>query len=159
MRHPNLNMDNPYSKSGPAQFGQRGTLRPTADPRIANNDTANIEAYGPAHTNGLDSSEHDVSDGTTIRPRTAGQLNGTYDELYSNQSPAPTLNARNNAPATTHPSRLPIQRPQSDIGPRRGVEGTHGQQGDARRMRHGWEEEYTSDEYLSLLSSVSLPRV
>lgn len=52
------------------------------------------------------------------------------------------------------PQRL--QRARSDFGPRhRGERNAAVVEEDLWRMRHGWEDEYTSNEYLALLNSVS----
>ena len=50
-----------------------------------------------------------------------------------------------------------LQRARSDYGPRhRGERNAAVVEEDLWRMRHGWEDEYTSNEYLALLNSVSL---
>jgi hypothetical protein len=51
----------------------------------------------------------------------------------------------------------PLQRARSDFGPRRrGERNAAVVEEDLWRMRHGWEDEYTSNEYLALLNSVSI---
>ena len=67
------------------------------------------------------------------------------------------------APETAQPSEPPasgrpqhLQRARSDFGPRhRGERHAAVVEEDLWRMRHGWEDEYTSNEYLALLNSVS----
>jgi regulatory associated protein of mTOR len=67
------------------------------------------------------------------------------------------------APATSrYPSTStsgrpqPLQRAKSDFGPRhRTSRNVAILEDDLWRMRHGWEDEYTSNEYLALLNSVS----
>lgn len=50
----------------------------------------------------------------------------------------------------------PVQRARSDYGPRHwGERNAVVVEEDLWRMRHGWEDEYTSNEYLALLNSVS----
>lgn len=69
-------------------------------------------------------------------------------------------------PETVQPSEAPesgrpqpVQRARSDFGPRhRGERHAAVVEEDLWRMRHGWEDEYTSNEYLALLNSVSLRR-
>ena len=66
-------------------------------------------------------------------------------------------------PETVQPSEPPesgrpqsLQRARSDFGPRhRGERHAAVVEDDLWRMRHGWEDEYTSNEYLALLNSVS----
>jgi hypothetical protein len=51
--------------------------------------------------------------------------------------------------------RQALQRTRSDFGPRhRGERNAAVVEDDLWRMRHGWEDEYTSNEYLALLNSV-----
>lgn len=57
-------------------------------------------------------------------------------------------------PASGRPHQ--VQRARSDFGPRhRGQRHAVAVEEDLWRMRHGWEDEYTSNEYLALLNSVS----
>jgi regulator-associated protein of mTOR len=51
-------------------------------------------------------------------------------------------------------SRPSLQRAKSDYGPRSGLERSHQGDDDDFAMRHGWQEEYTSSEYLKILHSV-----
>ncbi|CRG85771.1 Regulatory-associated protein of mTOR [Talaromyces islandicus] len=50
-------------------------------------------------------------------------------------------------------SRPSLQRAKSDYGPRSGLERSHQGEDDDFAMRHGWQEEYTSSEYLKILHS------
>lgn len=60
------------------------------------------------------------------------------------------------SPSSTSGGPKPLQRARSDLGPRhRGDRSTLVVDEDLWRMRHGWEDEYTSNEYLALLNSVS----
>lgn len=100
-----------------------------------------------------------------LRPRTSAGMNGAYDELYRSQlngnvesmsrDPSPVPNRPR---STIHPN---LNRARSDLGPRQDNEDTEGESGSrdgaAWKMRHGWEDEHTSSEYLSLLTSVSCP--
>lgn len=92
------------------------------------------------------------------RPKSAIGLHGTYDELYRLQNgtsesnvdvenqPGPPLG--NGRPAT-------LQRARSDFGPLQRSERVNKiAEEDLLHMRHGWHDEYTSNEYLSLLNSV-----
>ncbi len=58
-------------------------------------------------------------------------------------------------PVSTAGRPLALQRARSDFGPRhRGERNAAVVEEDLWRMRHGWEDEYTSNEYLALLNSV-----
>ena len=160
MRSPKLNMDNPYSNSGPAAPVQRVPLQLSETVLERTGDTDGYinggEQQGTSTitSNGLHLPETDGVNGI-VRPRTTVGLNNTYDELYRSQ-----INSANPEEGGTTPSALQPSRPalltraRSDFGPRREVvNGQHMKPEDAYRMRHGWEEEFTSEEYLSLLSS------
>jgi hypothetical protein len=96
-----------------------------------------------------------------FRPRysrdTYGDLqdNGRQLPLRNGVTPDPPATAR---PLQTSTPGLPqtLQRARSDFGPRhRGERNAAVVEEDLWRMRHGWEDEYTSNEYLALLNSVS----
>ena len=158
IQRPNLNMDNPDLHSGPAQLSERGPLQPTADPRGANTIRPNGTTSSHRAQNSANIPRQESAFGSPLRPRTAGQLSGAYDELYRDHSNTNLAGGpSNNVQQSLHRSRaINLQRARSDFGPRREILGAQQAQNedDAHRMRHGWEEEYTSDEWLSLLSSV-----
>jgi hypothetical protein len=100
----------------------------------------------------------DNKNGLNNRPKSAMGLHGTYDELYRLQNGTSETNAdvenqlgprlRNGRPAA-------LQRARSDFGPRQRSERVNKiAEEDLLHMRHGWHDEYTSNEYLSLLNSV-----
>lgn len=160
MRGPKLNMDNPYSNSGPAPTLQRPSFQPRPIDRSDSESPTNTHVDGDA-THGVGESlptlgGPNTANGAEMRPRTAGGLNGTYDELYRSQATGLNVEEGGATPPTLQTNRpTTLPRARSDLGPRR--EALASQQiaeEDAHRMRHGWEEAYTSDEYLSLLSSV-----
>lgn len=98
-----------------------------------------------------------------LRPRTAAGMNGAYDELYRSQMNGDTdITSRDPSPGPPRTRTILPQnltRARSDIGPRQDAEDTDGDRkpkdGAVWKMRHGWEDEHTSSEYLSLLTSVS----
>jgi hypothetical protein len=51
---------------------------------------------------------------------------------------------------------LTLHRTRSDYGPRSGIERSVSGEEDDFAMRHGWQEEYTSSEYLKMLHSVGV---
>lgn len=75
----------------------------------------------------------------------------------SEDKPAEEANA---APARSSASGRPtaLQRARSDYGPRVGRDQPVQAEEDDVAMRHGWQEEYTSSEYLKLLHSVGFQR-
>lgn len=98
--------------------------------------------------------------GLGIRPKSSLGLNGTYDELYRLQNGASGANGDMDAqpgPSLRPNHRTPLQRARSDFGPRGRSERVNKiAEEDLLHMRHGWHDEYTSNEYLSLLNSVRL---
>lgn len=126
-----------------------GETKPYADARNGVNGTTLPE---PDHD------AFDTSNALKNRPKSAAGLHRTYDELYRLQNGTPETNVeienqlgprlRNGPPA-------PLQRARSDFGPRQRSERvTKIAEEDLLHMRHGWHDEYTSNEYLSLLNSV-----
>ena len=95
-----------------------------------------------------------------IRPKSALGLNGTYDELYrlQNGGAEAHMDADPQAgPSVRHNRLTPLQRARSDFGPRGRAERVNKiAEEDLLHMRHGWHDEYTSNEYLSLLNSVCM---
>lgn len=159
----NLNLDNPFANTGSSRTSQRTTREssPTqpsaypeflADPRM-NGNAHEMAGAGRPSTAVLP--EANGSNGLVLRPRTAGGLNGTYDELYRAQASEVNAAESGETPPTLQAARpSPLIRSRSDYGPRREVaNGTQISPENTHRMRHGWEEEYMSDEYLTLLSS------
>ena len=101
-----------------------------------------------------------VNGGLGIRPKSALGLNGTYDELYRLQnggSEAHTDVDTQAGPSLRHNRPTPLQHARSDFGPRGRRERVNKiAEEDLLHMRHGWHDEYTSNEYLSLLNSVRI---
>lgn len=99
-----------------------------------------------------------------LRPRTTRGMNGAYDELYRSQMNGETDTiSRDPSPVpqrTKATLPLSLTRARSDLGQRKDAEDSEidrkANDGAAWKMRHGWEDEHTSSEYLSLLTSVSL---
>ena len=156
------------------------TTLPTRDPGQARLDTQSDMTTGFHAPNGSPgpSSRHGYQDGPRVgqeqmeamnsigrlRPRSMGGMNHAYDDLYRAQLNGATENPPRDPspePSTTDPTRLaPLVRTRSDHGPR--MEQDPGFSDDGRhgddptwKMRHGWEDEHTS-EYMSLLHSVSM---
>ena len=97
-----------------------------------------------------------------VPPKSAVTLNGTYDVPLRSQIGDFDLGQDNpgQPPAILRHSRPPpLQRAQSEFGPY-GV--TEAQENTVKKdllhMRHGWQEQYSSVEYLSLLNSVCISR-
>lgn len=120
-------------------------------------------------TNGEDDSHANAYN----HPLTSGE-NGDFRLIYrrdvygDRQENNHSVTGQNGAtpsgvPETARPSqtsmsgrRQALQRARSDFGPRhRGERNAAVIEEDLWRMRHGWEDEYTSNEYLALLNSVS----
>src|SRR3984885_15669472 len=107
---------------------------------------------GPTHD------AFDINNVSKNRPKSASGLHGTYDELYRLQNGAPETNADNEnqlGPRLRQDRPAALQRARSDLGPRQRSERVNKiAEEDLLHMRHGWHDEYTSNEYLSLLNSV-----
>jgi hypothetical protein len=133
MRDPTLNQEaNPYSSM---RNGVNGSSLPDLD--------------------------HDALDSRNEfnnRPKSAGGLHGTYDELYRLQNGTSESNADVESqlgPRLSNGRPGAVQRARSDFGARQRLERVNKiAEEDLLHMRHGWHDEYTSNEYLSLLNSV-----
>ncbi len=97
--------------------------------------------------------ENGISRQQSPRPTTAGDL-----VLRDSQTVAVSASRRSAAPSEARPQ---ISRARSDFGPRRQEQAAEAEE-EARdvgeggwRIRHGWETQFTSDEYLNLLNSVA----
>jgi len=95
-----------------------------------------------------------------IRPKSSVSLHNTYDELYRSQvanGNVPDASTSAGEASSLHTGGPPpLTRARSDYGPRRAAErGPKNGDDESWKMRHGWEDEYSSTEYLSLLNSVS----
>ena len=111
--------------------------------------------------NTLPGPTHDAFDTNNVppnRPKSASGLHGTYDELYRLQNGTSEMNADNENQFGPRPRQgrpAALQRATSDFGPRQRSERVNKiAEEDLLHMRHGWHDEYTSNEYLSLLNSV-----
>jgi len=102
----------------------------------------------------------DISSGPRIRPKSSARLNGTYEELYRLQNGDLENNSDAANPATVSFRRgrpAALQRVRSDMGPQDRAERINAMaEENLLHMRHGWHDEYTSNEYLSLLNSVCI---
>lgn len=146
MRDPNLNMEQNHTGQeaiAPAAEPRRSrvTFGPATDADIRPRD----ESPRPltAHHRSLTSIETQRLDltSTPARPNSSGENTGAAD------GPPDRASVGRPAPA--------LQRTKSDYGPRSGVDRSVSGDDDDFAMRHGWQEEYTSSEYLKILHSVS----
>jgi hypothetical protein len=126
-----------------------GEIKSHSDPRNGVNGNT---LPGPTHD------AFDTSDVPKNRPKSASGLHGTYDELYRLQNGTSETNADNEnqlGPPLRQDRPAALQRVRSDFGPRQRSERVNKiAEEDLLHMRHGWHDEYTSNEYLSLLNSV-----
>ena len=94
---------------------------------------------------------------TTGRHIASSQTNG----VSPNQAPTTASTSLGaNASARERPRRQPLTRANTDYGPRRALsvaqsESTLEIPQDSEELRHGWEDQYQSSEYLNVLNSVS----
>ena len=163
MRSPTLNMDNPYSNSGPAAPLQGAHMEPTRPQGMTDStdadgylDGAIQQGIPSTMSNGVHHPGNHSANGTLMRPQTAVGLNSTYDELYRSQGDRNNSDRSGAAPSAPSSSRPTLMiRARSDFGPRTEIaEEQPIQQEDLGHMRHGWGEAYMSDEYMSLLRDV-----
>ena len=87
----------------------------------------------------------------SLRPTSSSGENTTGSEDVSDHPSDRVLGGGRPTPA--------LQRAKSDYGPRAGVEKSSSGEDDDFAMRHGWQEEYTSSEYLKILHSVSMETI
>ncbi len=149
------------------------------DPKLAEPHSANNLRVKPPHGRqtrvalGLEANGEDSSNGKTYSHpstlRQIGELRLNYGgDTYGDRQEidyAPTRPDRlippdgretvQNSQRSTSGRPQALQRARSDFGPRhRGERNAAVVEEDLWRMRHGWEDEYTSNEYLALLNSV-----
>jgi hypothetical protein len=140
-------------------------------PSTAGNSTALIERQDS-------STSSSTADDTAEAARRAIAFQGTLLESYARPRTAPGTNGTStpasvravafkdsdgeeeeDAGKSKRPSTL-LQRSRSDFGPRAQDAAkpptTRAEEEGMWRMRHGWEDQYSSEEYLSLLTSVSI---
>ena len=126
-----------------------GATKSYSDPRNGVNGNT---LPGPTHD------AFDINNVPTNRPKSASGLHGTYDELYRLQNGTSEMSADNEnqlGPRLRRDRPAALQRTRSDFGPRQRSERVNKiAEEDLLHMRHGWHDEYTSNEYLSLLNSV-----
>lgn len=164
MRDPKLDMESRFPNRSTSELkGPQGR-----EHRVAFGLDMNGYAPRAAETNESTSAPDEGSGGLVdrqmnglARPKTAAGLNATtYDELHRAQTTGeagPNGNMSNGNSLRYGRPPAPLLRAKSDYGPRRGSEkGAHGSDDEESQMRHGWEDEYTSSEYLALLNSVSI---
>ncbi|KAN0068879.1 Raptor N-terminal CASPase like domain containing protein [Elaphomyces granulatus] len=156
MRDPNLNIDRNSTGQRPAAMAHG------AEPRRSQNKAVRV-AFGPdldiyipprgdsplpvqeqhAPFNAVEP-RHDVGS-MTLRPTSSSGENITASEEVSDLQSDRVLGGGRPTPV--------LQRAKSDYGPRAGVEKSSSGEDDDLEMRHGWQEEYTSSEYLKVLHS------
>ena len=162
MRDPNLNIDRNSTGQRPAAMAHG------AEPRRSQNKAVRV-AFGPdldiyipprgdsplpvqeqhAPFNAVEQ-RPDVGS-MTLRPTSSSGENITASEEVSDLPSDRVLGGGRPIPA--------LQRAKSDYGPRAGAEKSSPGEDDDLEMRHGWQEEYTSSEYLKVLHSVSMETI
>ena len=167
MRDPNLEMENRPSKL-PSSYagdvldgkGSRGGRHKVSFEPQTNGETPHAHGQRPSesHEENPGPEERQVVV-AAIRPKSSVGLNNTYDELYRSQvanGNVPDAGSSGpEAPSLRTGRPPPLTRAKSDYGPRRAVQrGPQKGDDESWKMRHGWEDEYSSTEYLSLLNSV-----
>jgi hypothetical protein len=167
MRDPNLAMDN-------GQPPRAGTARSLG--RLSDNTRESIQQLNPAgygtNTNGNHSETDHLAPAASatelrlyprhsgfgdIRPRTSVTPRGTsLEQLYQTQLGTDNGIEDNPVAQALNLGRPPgpLLRAKSDFGHRGMGDGSDDEDW---KMRHGWEDEFTSHEYLSLLNSVNVP--
>jgi regulatory associated protein of mTOR len=166
MRDPNLAMDN--REPGRAS-GARNSPRDRTQPQIQGYEN---NMNGAAHSESETQDPAGPGIGPTdlgLRPRHNGLGNmrpktsvapegSTMEQLYQTQLGGDKNGTEDNPVAQAlnlgRPA-APLLRAKSDFGPR--AKGENGSDDEDWKMRHGWEDEFTSHEYLSLLNSASVP--
>lgn len=164
MRDPNLNMEN-GNHSRDTQSGPASVINGT---RRSQNRSVRV-SFGPEPESVLPTRERSPPPFSAQR-RSFTEIEPQNAPLSPQPTHRPTSSANDNSatlPAenATPPSRPSIggrptslQRAKSDYGPRSGVGNkATANEDDDFAMRHGWQEEYTSTEYLKLLHSVRCP--
>ena len=131
------------------------------DPTLNGGSKSYSDPRNGVNGNTLPGPTHDAFDTSNVpknRPKSASGLHGTYDELYRLQNGTSETNADNENQLGPRPKQdrpAALQRVRSDFGPRQRSERVNKiAEEDLLHMRHGWHDEYTSNEYLSLLNSV-----
>jgi hypothetical protein len=131
------------------------------DPTLNGETKPYTDARNGMNGNTLREPDHDAFDAKNVlnnRPKSAAGLHGTYDELYHLQNGTSDTNVdieKQAGPRLTNGRPAALQRARSDFGPRQRSERVNKiAEEDLLHMRHGWHDEYTSNEYLSLLNSV-----
>ncbi|KKA23528.1 Meiotic regulator-interacting protein [Rasamsonia emersonii CBS 393.64] len=144
MRDPNLNMEqNPTGQEAIAPAAEprraRVTFGPATDADIRPRDGSPrpVAAHHRSFTS-VESQRPDLTS-TPARP------NSSAEKTTAADGPPDRASVGRQAPA--------LQRTRSDYGPRSGVDRSVSGDDDDFAMRHGWQEEYTSSEYLKILHS------
>lgn len=158
MRDPNADMEG--TSQQPVTNGATGPRRPTKSVRVA---------FGPELETTIPTREHSPA------PLSSHHRSfTTVEQMSSSLAPParPTSSGGENAvispdepPRRPSPRRSESSRPamlkraRSDYGPSRVTfDKSPGEDEEDFAMRHGWQEEYTSSEYLKVLHSVSMSR-
>ena len=154
MRDPNLNMDR-------NAHGKDQVETQDAEPRKSQTKTARVafgtqlETYIPsAATSPPSASTGHQRSLTGLDKTQSGESSTSGGDIVPPESRRSPL-ASDLAP-TNRRSTPALLRTKSDYGPRLGLDrATSGDEDEAFHIRHGWQEEYTSNEYLKILHSVS----
>jgi regulator-associated protein of mTOR len=166
MRDPNFNME-------PNQNGQ-----PTAASGSTAKDSRRSQNRAVRVTFGPDTDTHILPRGRDASPTPLASHHRSFTTIETqrpdrpDRSPTPvrpssSSGENTNTPVGTEtpPGRphirltnggrpAALQRARSDYGPRSGLDIVSSAEDDDFAMRHGWQEEYTSSEYLKILHSV-----
>ena len=136
---------------------------PTTPPTDQENDAPYVNGHvrdaspGPSHR-----STHSASSGEGLSMRDDGRVRARVPmrrrtQLETNGGSDPPQVATLREPSTR--PRVQLQRANTDHGPQgRSSPGTSQAAEENWELRHGWEDQYNSSEYLGLLSSVWPPR-
>lgn len=158
MRDPNLNMERNAQ-------GQEQTGTPDIGTRRSQNKTARV-AFGPKLETFIPSSAASPP-AASGHQRSLTGLDQTQSGESSNSAADLTATSESRRPLVVSPQASDVVTPnrrstpallrtKSDFGPRLGLDrGPPSDDDEAFHIRHGWQEEYTSSEYLKILHSVS----
>ena len=159
MRDPNLDMDRIASTHRPATMtqgietrrNQQRSVRVTFGPQ------ADIY-FPPANDPPTGSRQRSRTDVEQIQSE--GLSNARLDNRIGSKAPPPgqTIESRPDVASRNERPIPTLVRAKSDHWPRLGLDNGVSSDGDEDfQLRHGWQEEYTSSEYLKILYSVSRP--
>jgi regulatory associated protein of mTOR len=157
MRSPNATMD-------PGEGQRQSTMAHINETRKAANKAVRI-SFGPDSDTYIPPREESPEplsahhrSFTSVEPQQKGDI---FPPLRPNSSsgentPSPVPDTTLVRPGLGIRPTGALQRAKSDYGPRSGLDKRTSGEDDDFAMRHGWQEEYTSSEYLKILHSVRL---